>query len=291
LTKVVFLIKVMTGKNVFVKFIFKIFFNMKKHIFQFISLAVVLFMTSCEPENVDLAPPSMEVVSFTPTPEVAEICGSEEPVVFQLTGGDELTFDVVGHGGGSAPSIVVPNVNNQTMDWSVLDVTNISGTSSPITQTLNVPENVTAGNYHFQIQVLDESGNDNPGANFYALKIKNSLDKIAPQITIEEPTSANFSAKKGETIRFVGQVTDNRSLSDGGNGVLFLSYTDLNSGNTFSTDEFFVFDEKVDKTFDFDFEFTVPATLTNGNYRFSLGANDGVRNVAEFQFFEAEITN
>lgn len=285
---------------------------MKKYIFQLISLAVVFFMASCDPENVDLTPPSMEVVSFAPTPEAAEICGSQEPVVFQLTGGDELTFDVIfnddialsqykvdihnnfdchGHGGGSAPSISVPNVSSQTTDWSVLDVTNLSETSSSITRTLNVPENVTTGNYHFQIQVLDESGNDNPAANFFALKIKNPTDNTPPQISVQEPTSGNFSAKKGETIRFAGQVTDDRSLSDGGNGVLFLSYTDLSSENTFSTDAFFVFDETVDKTFDFDFEFTIPVTLTNGRYRFSLGANDGVRNVADFQFFEVEVTN
>ena len=42
---------------------------------------------------------------------------------------------------------------------------------------------------------------------------------------------------------------------------------------------------------DFDFEFEVPQTLVSGNYRFSLGANDGVRNVAEFEFFEVEISN
>ena len=49
-----------------------------------------------------------------------------------------------------------------------------------VNRTLNVPENVTAGSYHFQIQVVDVSGNDNPAANFFSLKIKNPLDDIAP---------------------------------------------------------------------------------------------------------------
>ena len=284
---------------------------MTKQIFHSITLATSLFIVGCGDADVDVTPPSMEVMAYVPTPVDDDICGAEEPVVFQLTGGDQLTFDVIfsddealsqykvdihnnfdchGHGGGSAPKVVVPNVPNQTTDWTVLDNQDITGTSSPVKRTLDVPQNVTTGNYHFQIRVVDESGNDN-SANFFALKVKNPLDSMPPQITVETPTSNSFSVKKGGSVRFVGQVTDNRSLSDGGNGVLYLAYTDLGSGNTFSTNEVFVFDENVDKSFDFDFEFTMPQSLTTGSYRLSLGANDGVRNVAPFQFYEVEVTN
>lgn len=285
---------------------------MKKQIFQILSLFVLFCLSACGGDNVDVTPPSMEAMAYIPAPIVDEICGTQEPVVFQLTGGDQLTFDVIfnddnalsqykidihnnfdchGHGEGSAPFIAVPNVNNQTTDWALLDIQNISGMTAPVKRTLDVPENVTTGNYHFQIQVVDESGNDIPSANFFALKIKNPLDDVAPQIAVDEPAGDSFSVKKGETIRFVGQVTDDRSLSDGGNGVLYLSYTDLDSGNTFSTDQVFPFDESVEKVFNFDFEYTIPQTLTNGSYRFSLGANDGVRNVAPFQVFEVEVSN
>jgi len=285
---------------------------MKQSIFYFFAGLLLLLVAACKSDGVDLRSPSMDVVSFVPTPVVDNICGTPEPVVFQLTGGDQLSFDVVfnddvalsqykidihnnfdchGHGGGSAPSIAVPNVENQTEDWTVLEIQNIEGTSSPIARSLEVPMNVTTGNYHFQIQVIDQSGNDDPTANFFALQIKSPIDEIAPQITIQEPTNNSLSVKKGESIRFVGQVTDDRSLSDGGNGVLFLAYTDLSSNNTFATDQVFAFDENVDTIFDFDFEYTIPQTLVNGNYRFSIGANDGVRNVAIFQFFEVEISN
>jgi len=70
---------------------------------------------------------------------------------------------------------------------------------------------------------------------------------------------------------------------------LYLAYTDLSSGNTFTTNEIFPFDEEVDINFDFDFEYTVPQTIVTGSYRFSLGANDGVRNVAPFVFFDVEV--
>ena len=284
--------------------------------FHFLSLlaftTLVCVLTACEKDEVDVTPPTMDITTFVPTPVAAEICGAEEAVVFLVTGGDQLSFDAIfsddnalsqykidihhnfdchGHGGGSAPSVVVPNVENQTTDWTVLDIRELSGVSSSVNRKLDVPENVTAGNYHFHIQVLDEAGNDSPFSNFYSIKIKNPLDDTPPQILVEQPVDRNFSIKKGETIHFVGQVTDERSLSDGGNGVLYLAYTDLSTGNTFNTNESFAFDENFDQVFNFDFEYTIPQHLTTGSYRLSLGANDGVRNVAQFQFFEIEVTN
>lgn len=285
---------------------------MKKQIFQYIIFINILLLAGCGGDDIDVAPPTMDVNSYTPAPVADNICGAEEPVVFHLTGGDQLTFDVIfrdnenlsqykvdihnnfdchGHGGGSAPSLPVPNVPTQTTDWTVLEIKNLEGSNSPIVKTIDVPSNVTAGNYHFQIQVIDESGNDNPFASLTSLKIKNPLDDIPPIITVDEPAVTSFSAQKGGTIRFKGQVTDERSLSDGGNGILYLAYTDLSTGNTFSTNEAFVFDENIEDTFDFDFEYQVPQTLVTGDYRFSLGANDGVRNVGLFHFFEVEITN
>lgn len=272
--------------------------------------SLVLFIMACGSSDVDIIAPEMEVVNYSPQPIEDEICGSLQPVVFNLTNNEALTFDVIfkddvalsqykvdihnnfdchGHGGGSAPSLPVINVENQTTDWSVLDIQDLSGVSSPVLSTLTVPDNVTAGNYHFHIQVIDEAGNDSPFANFNALKIKNLRDTIAPVITVQEPNTNTLSMNKGEVLRFVGNVQDNKSLSDGGNGVLYLSYTDLTSGNTFSTDIAFPFDDSVDNQFDFDFEYTIPLTLVSRTYRFALGANDGVRNVAPFIFFEVEV--
>jgi len=271
---------------------------------------VAIYLVGCGTSDVDTTPPEMEEESYTPMPIEDEICGSLQPVVFRLTNNEELIFDVIfnddqalsqykvdihnnfdchGHGGGSAPSIPVVNVDNQTTDWTVLDIQDITGSSAPVIRTLTVPDNVTAGNYHFHIQVIDESGNDSPFANFNALKIKNLRDTIPPEITMQEPTNSSFSRNKGEAIRFVGQVTDNASLSDGGNGVLYLAYTDLSTGNTFTTDQAFAFDQNVTEEFDFDFEYIIPQTLVSRTYRFSLGANDGVRNIASFVFFDVEV--
>ena len=133
---------------------------------KYITLIVLFVVLGCGKENVDLTPPSMDVLNYSPSPIEDEICGAQEPVVFQLTGGEKLGFDVIfkddialsqykvdihnnfdchGHGGGSAPSVSVPNVDNLTTDWTVLEIQDISGTSAPVTRTLDVPENVTAG--------------------------------------------------------------------------------------------------------------------------------------------------
>ena len=282
---------------------------MALRVFQLISL---LFLIGCAKDDPDISAPTIEIVEYIPTPMEDSICGAIEPVVFNLKGGETFTFDVIfsddqalsqykvdihnnfdchGHGGGSAPAVTIPNVDNQTTDWTVLDIQSISGDLAPIKWTIEVPENVTAGNYHFHLQVIDEVGNDSPFANFHSMKIYNPLDSIAPQINVQEPVSRNLAINKGESIHFVGRVTDNRSLSDGGNGVLYLAYTDLSTGNTFATNKAFPFDVNVGTSYDFDFEFEIPQTLVSGDYRFSLGANDGVRNVAAFDFFDVEVSN
>ena len=252
------------------------------------TLMALLLYTACESEGVDVTPPSIEVQSFTPAPTKAIICGAEEDSVFNLSGGGALSFivnfkddgalsqykidihnnfDCHGHGGAATPGISIPGISNQTTDWTVLDIVALAGQEGTVDRSLSVPENVTAGTYHFQIQVLDEAGNDDPLANFYSLKILNLTDTVAPMLSASAP-SGSFSVAKGEKVNFKGEVTDNFSLSDGGNGLLFLSYTDLSSGNTFTSNAVFPFDDTVDKTYSFDFEYTVPNTLVSGRLYF-----------------------
>ncbi|HMQ49325.1 MAG TPA: DUF4625 domain-containing protein [Saprospiraceae bacterium] len=271
-----------------------------------------LLIISCGKEAVDTNAPSMQIKTLTPAPYPDEICGSVEDTVFHLKGGQVLdlellfqdetslsqykvdihnNFDCHGHGSSSIPGVSQPDVTNTTTDWTVLEIKDLTGQESVVDLSLDVPDNVTAGNYHFQIQVVDEAGNDNPLANFYAIKVKNPLDEVAPMISTTAPVAPAFTAAKGSKLRFAGQVSDERSLSDGGNGVLFLSYTDLSSGNTFNTDRVFYFGSQVGQTYDFDFEYQVPNTLKAGDYLLILSATDGVRNVAEAKVFEVEITN
>ncbi len=280
--------------------------------FKYIVSSFLILFWSCGGSDVDVVAPEMEIVEYIPMPIIDTVCGEEEPSVFQITGGEVLTFDIVftddvalsqfkvdihnnfdchGHGGGSAPNIAVPSVNNVTTDWTVLDIGNLSGQSEQVRNTLEVPSNVTAGNYHFHIQAVDEAGNDSPFSNFNSIKVTNPTDSEQPLITISEPSTSTLNLRRGDIFTLMGNVSDNRSLSDGGNGVVYLAYTDLSSMNTFTTSEAIAFDETVGNSYDFEFNYQIPNTLVDGKYRFSVGANDGVRNVADFVFFEVEVTD
>lgn len=272
-------------------------------------LPAMLFFAACEDEGVDISNPVMEIQQLTPAPKQGEVCGAMEDTVFNVSNGQTLdfivlfkddaalsqykidihnNFDCHGHGGASTPGVALPNITNQTTDWNLQDIVSLAGQEALVERSLEVPENVTAGTYHFQIQILDESGNDNPLANVYSIKALNARDIEAPQMSVIKP-AGDFSSSKGDAVSFEGTVTDNYSLSEGGNGLLFLTYTDLSSGNTFTTNAVFPFDNTVDKSYDFNFDYTVPNTLTAGTYLFTLRAHDGVRNVAEVAEFEVEI--
>jgi hypothetical protein len=277
----------------------------------FLLVMGVLMFSSCGDEEVDTMPPSLQFLDLAPAPSPDMVCGTMEDSVFHLKGGESLelsvrfrddlalsqykidihnNFDCHGHGGGAAPGVSVPGITNQTEDWTVLEILGLSGVDQNVDKTLAVPENVTTGNYHFQIQVIDESGNDNPNANFYTLKLVNPIDEEAPNLSVTTPAE-DFSIAKGATANFIGEVTDNYSLSEGGNGVLYLTYTDLNSGNTFLSNAVFPFDESVEKNYSFDFNFMVPNTLKAGDFIFSVRVHDGVRNVGEPVNFNVAVTD
>lgn len=283
---------------------------MSRYFLLFILLNVLLF-AACEDSSVDVTPPAMQILNASPSFSTHPVCGVLLDDVLLLEGGGAIdfslrfeddealsqykidihnNFDCHGHGAAPTPGISTPDLVNQTTDWTVLDIVGLSGQESEIDLKLTVPENVTAGYYHLQIQVLDESGNDNPFANFYSLSIKNPKDIVAPSLSVTQPAGA-VTAKKGESLNFQGSASDNYSLSEGGNGLLFLTYTDLNSGNTFTTDATFPLDSSVSTTYDFDFDYTIPSTLVVGDYSFSVRIHDGVRNIGEPVEFEVKIEN
>jgi hypothetical protein len=278
-----------------------------------IALLLVLFsslftLPSCN-TDADVVPPSVEILSISVLPRPDTICGSLEPTVYRLNDSIEIAFqlkfsddvalsqykidihnnfDCHGHA-GSLPGFTVPGVSNLTSDWSLLSIQPLSGTEQIVTGTLRSPANPTAGAYHFQIQVIDEAGNDIPNAGYASIILRNTRDSIAPQVQVLQPTGTAFTATRGTPINFSGTVTDNYSLSEGGNGVLFLTYTDLNSGNTFTSNQVFFFDNSVGATYPFNFNFAFPVTVPTGNYRVSLRANDGVNNPSNTVSFNVNL--
>lgn len=261
----------------------------------------ILLIVGCN-TDVDTEAPVLTVLSFSPSTQLDTVCGNLEDVI-SLHGGDSLivdlnitdneelsqykldihnNFDCHGHNGNVGINLPSPGASNQTEDWTLLRIESIGGQEQNLTLTIEAPTNVTAGLYHFQIQALDVSGNDVPLANFYNLNLKNSIDTIPPVIQLQQPSVSTISVNNGDVINFVGTLSDNYSLFEGGNGVLFLSYLDQNSGNTFLSDAVFQITSAT-SMYDFDFDFTVPNSLTSGDYTLYVSAFDGVRNIAKAQ--------
>lgn len=274
-----------------------------------ITVFCICLVVSCGDPLVDVEPPSLQFVTLSHTPQTVEVCDFPEDSVFVLMGGESLivtanytdetalsqykvdihnNFDCHGHGDNATPGFATPDIESQTEDFTILETGTLVGTQKTIVHNLAVPTNVTAGNYHFQIQVIDESGNEPTFDNIYTIKVKNPTDTIKPEIFTTQPAE-NFSITKGEAVQFKGTVSDNYSLSEGGNGVLYITYTDLNSGNSFISNVLIPFIENIDTSYNFDVTFTVPNTLVAGNYLFAVHAQDGVRNLASPTVFEVNV--
>lgn len=271
-------------------------------------ILMLLSLISCK-EDIDVTAPQLILADYSIPKTETLICGFSDPNVFQLRSSDTLSFNALfkddvalsqykidihenfdchGHGEGSAPGISLPNVPNQTEDWALIEIGELDGTEVEKNFQLSVPDNVTAGSYHFSIQVIDLAGNSAEELDIFSLKILNIRDTIAPILEVDEPTNNSFSVERSQSLIFRGKVTDNTFLNEGSNALVFLSYVNLSTGNSFSTNSYKIFENENTEE-EFELNYLVPQTLPRGDYRFIIGAFDGVRNAAPVQQFQVEI--
>ena len=277
----------------------------------FLLLSFLVFLSSCADESQDMESPTIQILESSPELSSVELCGQIEDRVFDLKDGDELfvrmliedneqiaevkwdihnNFDCHGHGGGSAPGFTPPQVGQLTEDWAFLRVDEVNASTHEISEGLKVPERVTAGNYHFGLQAVDQSGNTTPFGDVFSIRVYNPDDTIAPEIVINKPESRNLTADRSDVLQFSGTLTDNRDLGQGGNSLVFLTYRRANNTNAF-TGPFAVVPAEHGTAFSFDIEWKIPSTLTTGDYIVNIQGHDGVRNTAPFEVFSLSIVN
>lgn len=267
-----------------------------------IMAAFIGLLSSCGPKNVDDTAPTLAFIALSPEPTPDFICGAEEQVVFHVRSGDTLSLDLRLSDDVELSQYKVDIHTNfdchghkmDTEDWVVLQTGNLSGKEYLLQLRLPVPANVTAGNYHFQIQVLDKAGNDNPTAYVYAIKVLNAADTTPPALNISSPVVNSgdmLVLRKGQNITFTGNVADNRPLAEGGNGKVEIFYRSNASGNTFRWGSPLVFTAADDDYKDFSLTLPVPNTAANGDYVVTVWAYDGVNNAAPPIIYSARITN
>jgi hypothetical protein len=192
------------------------------------------------------------------------------------------SFDCHGHARISGPQ-------DEATEWNLLELEDLSGTEHIQTFELTPPANPAAGLYHFQIQVIDEVGNDEPFAGLFDLVLLNAGDEQAPVLTVTAPDPMPATLARGTAFSISGELTDNMPLGDGGFAKIELAYIREANGNEF-TGELLEFESSAGTNESFTINWTVPSSIQPGPYELVLKATDAVNNATELHW-DVEITD
>lgn len=228
------------------------------------------------------------------------VCGEEVAEGIRVLGGNTLQFQIVcsdndalsqlkldihnnfdchGHGSVLVPSFPVPAVENITEDMNKQTIFPLTGRDTTILISVEIPENVTSGSYHLGFQLIDISGNAAENI-FLDVQMLHPLDTIPPVVTVDSINNVSNTIKRGDVLTLSGSITDNKPLGSGGNGVVFMNYTNLSTGNIFSTDSYVTMENNTSTDTTFTLNYKIPLFLVKGDYKFSVVGADGVRNIS-----------
>jgi hypothetical protein len=269
---------------------------MKNLAYLLLIISLSVFVSSCG-EDADITAPTLEVLFIAPTPQTTTICGEMEENVIVLKGGELFEVELQAKDDVALSQYKMElhqnfdcheHKSNPTITWEANRTNDLTQPNARISETFQVPTNVTAGNYHFQIELLDAAGNELVNPLFYNIKVQNVSDTIPPTIAMTAPSANSFAVNKGNTIDFKGTITDNMPLSRGENASLELEYINESNDNTTVAKTIEIIGTTAE-TYDFDFDFVIPDDLASGSYTFVIEFSDGVNNKGEKVEFEVQV--
>ena len=227
---------------------------------------------------------AIDILSIDPEVIADTVCGELDPRLIQLKSGEKLIleFRLEAPGGLSQYKIDIHSNfdchSHKSVElselWKVLKIVDVDNAVLDVREELTVPENTTAGDYHFMLQAIDQKGNEAPFV-LYNIKVDNSTDTEKPEIQILDPSSGFLTVAKGEELSFRTKVMDNEFLKG---GKVEVTYTNP-SGMEFTADQHFFTEEM--KSVAYDFRYSFPGQPESGEYLFRLKAYDAVGNTAE----------
>lgn len=241
-----------------------------------------LLIAACNEPEIDVESPTITIQSISPNTTSGLVCGATEDKVIYIKSTDSVIVDFSFSDNQSLSQYKIDIHNNfdchghrspKTSSWTLQRIEPLSGTQNNIREVITVPENATAGFYHFHVQLLDESGNQAP-IFLYSLSIQNRRDTVPPSITLSQPTSS-ITTNNGNNITVQGNLTDNASLEHGKIELIYFTP----SGNK-STAETIQLDANAGNNYAYTFNYTIPNSLVSGAYDFEVRAYDGVGNLA-----------
>lgn len=270
--------------------------NMKNLTYLLLILSLSVFVSSCG-EDADVTAPTLEVLFIAPTPQTRTICGEIAENVIVLKGGELFEVELQAKDDVALSQYKMElhenfdcheHKSNPTITWAAARINDLTQPNARISETFRAPTNITAGNYHFQIELLDAAGNELENPLTYDIKVQNVSDTIPPTIVMNAPSANSFALSQGNTINFNGTITDNLPLSRGENASLELEYINNSNDNRTVAKTIEIIGTTLE-TYDFDFDFVIPDDFDSGSYTFVIKFSDGVNNKGEEVEFEVQV--
>lgn len=251
-------------------------------------LLLLLGFSACKKE-VDTTVPVFKLLNVAPAFQAAEVCGELETSTIIVSTKDTIIWNVSMTDNEALSQYKIDIHENfdchghrsPASAWNLQKIVNIEGRSVQEAISIVVPEDARAGNYHFHIKLLDNSGNEGDVV-YYSLKVKNQQDTIAPTLTLTN-TLLTQNLQKGEQLNIKGSLSDDMILDGGQLELIYFTTT----GNRQTATKLDI--QTNTKNHSFSIDYTIPTTFVDGKYDFYLYGYDRVGNVSGKIAFEVTV--
>ncbi|TAH25122.1 MAG: DUF4625 domain-containing protein [Cytophagales bacterium] len=261
-------------------------------LFYLIGIYIMSCISSCvnknvEPEVNTKEKPTISIVSQNIPSVTAPLCKASFDNVLKINTGVDLKIKFRFRAANNLSEYKVDAHNNfdchthrkrvLTKPWKLLKIVSLQGKDVLIEETITIPTDASAGNYHLIFQLIDDLGNEAVPVEFNVI-ILNSNDTISPTIELTQPSIDSISVARGNMLNIAGIIGDNISLNG---GKVEISYID-SAGTQFDIEQL-NFSPTQGNKYLLNYNYIIPSFSVKGASVFYIRAFDEVNNVTSKQ--------